>query len=67
MDAAVTEGQLNEHQSIRPFLKWAGNKYRVIERIKKLLPRGSRLIEPFVLNRIKIINERVCEHDNILF
>ena len=47
MDAAVTEGQLNEHQSIRPFLKWAGNKYRVIERIKKLLPSGSRLIEPF--------------------
>ena len=37
MDAAVT-GQLNEHQSIRPFLKWAGNKYRVIERIKKLYP-----------------------------
>ena len=47
MDAAVTGGQLNEHQSIRPFLKWAGNKYRVIERIKKLLPSGSRLIEPF--------------------
>ena len=46
MDAPVT-GQSCEHQTIRPFLKWAGNKYRIIERIKKLLPGGSRLIEPF--------------------
>lgn len=36
---------------VRPFLKWAGNKYRSIERIKALLPsEGSNncLIEPFV-------------------
>jgi DNA adenine methylase len=46
MDAPVT-GQLNGNQTIRPFLKWAGNKYRVIERIKNLLPEGTRLIEPF--------------------
>ena len=46
MDAPVT-GQLNDSQTIRPFLKWAGNKYRVISRIKKLLPDGTRLIEPF--------------------
>lgn len=31
----------------RPFLKWAGNKYRVLEQIKLLLPPGRRLIEPF--------------------
>ncbi len=33
--------------AIRPFLKWAGNKYRVLEQIKALLPQGQRLIEPF--------------------
>ncbi|HBC94350.1 MAG TPA: DNA adenine methylase [Pelotomaculum sp.] len=31
----------------RPFLKWAGGKYRIIERIKALLPEGDCLIEPF--------------------
>ncbi|MGB9792818.1 MAG: Dam family site-specific DNA-(adenine-N6)-methyltransferase [Thermacetogeniaceae bacterium] len=33
---------------MRPFLKWAGGKYRIIERIKEKLPPGKRLIEPFV-------------------
>ena len=32
----------------RPFLKWAGNKYQILERIKAVLPHGNRLIEPFV-------------------
>jgi len=32
---------------LRPFLKWAGNKYRVLDRIKPLLPESRRLIEPF--------------------
>ncbi|MBM7866129.1 Dam family site-specific DNA-(adenine-N6)-methyltransferase [Heliobacterium gestii] len=31
----------------RPFLKWAGNKYRIIHRILTVLPAGRRLIEPF--------------------
>ncbi|OPX84321.1 MAG: DNA adenine methylase [Pelotomaculum sp. PtaB.Bin104] len=31
----------------RPFLKWAGNKYQIIERIKAILPPGKRLVEPF--------------------
>lgn len=31
----------------RPFLKWAGNKYRILQRIQALLPPGRRLIEPF--------------------
>lgn len=34
--------------AMKPFLKWAGNKYRIIERIKAVLPPGKRLIEPFV-------------------
>ena len=32
----------------RPFLKWAGGKYRLLEKIKPVLPPGKRLIEPFV-------------------
>lgn len=32
----------------RAFLKWAGGKYGLIEPIRQLLPRGDRLIEPFV-------------------
>lgn len=33
--------------STRPFLKWAGSKYRVLEHIHEMLPAGRRLIEPF--------------------
>lgn len=37
----------------RPFLKWAGNKYRILEHINQVLPpvggrRARRLVEPFV-------------------
>jgi DNA adenine methylase len=32
---------------MRPFLKWAGGKYRLVERIKEKLPPGKRLLEPF--------------------
>ena len=31
----------------RPFLKWAGNKHRLLDRILPRLPAGDRLIEPF--------------------
>ena len=33
---------------MKPFLKWAGGKYRVLPQIEKILPHGNRLIEPFV-------------------
>lgn len=33
---------------MKPFLKWAGNKYQIIQRIQAILPPGKRLIEPFV-------------------
>ncbi|MBK8798818.1 MAG: Dam family site-specific DNA-(adenine-N6)-methyltransferase [Anaerolineales bacterium] len=33
---------------MRPFLKWAGGKARIVERIKAVLPAGERLVEPFV-------------------
>lgn len=32
---------------VRPFLKWAGNKYQIVRQIKAVLPPGQRLIEPF--------------------
>lgn len=33
---------------MKSFLKWAGGKYRLVDKIKALLPKGKRLIEPFV-------------------
>lgn len=33
---------------MKPFLKWAGNKYQIIEQILAVLPAGNRLIEPFI-------------------
>lgn len=35
-------------ERIRPFLKWAGGKYQIVDRIRETLPDGGRLIEPFV-------------------
>ncbi len=35
-------------EKVRPFLKWAGGKYRLVETICSQLPEGKRLIEPFV-------------------
>lgn len=32
---------------MKPFLKWAGGKHRLVERIKAELPPAKRLIEPF--------------------
>lgn len=31
----------------RPFLKWAGGKYRLLDRLLPSLPPGKRLVEPF--------------------
>ncbi|MBI3959871.1 MAG: Dam family site-specific DNA-(adenine-N6)-methyltransferase, partial [Chloroflexi bacterium] len=33
---------------MRTFLKWAGNKQRIVDRIAALLPAGQRLVEPFI-------------------
>lgn len=32
----------------RPFLKWAGGKYRLLHQLKSLLPAGNTFIEPFL-------------------
>lgn len=41
---------------MKPLFKWAGNKYRIIERIKKVLPQGDRLIEPFAGSAAVFLN-----------
>jgi len=38
----------NSKPGIRPFLKWAGNKYRIMHQVERMLPQGKRLVEPFV-------------------
>jgi DNA adenine methylase len=40
----------------RPFLKWAGNKYRTLTWIIPLLPQGRRLIEPFAGSAALFLN-----------
>jgi DNA adenine methylase len=47
---------------MKPFLKWAGNKYQIIERIKALLPPGNRLIEPFVGSGAVFLNTDYSEY-----
>jgi DNA adenine methylase len=41
---------------MKSFLKWAGNKYRIIEQIKTYLPLGKRLIEPFIGSATVFLN-----------
>lgn len=41
---------------MKPFLKWAGNKYQIVERIRAVLPPGKRLIEPFVGSGAVFVN-----------
>lgn len=40
----------------RPFLKWAGNKYRLLAQIIQVLPQGKRLIEPFAGSAALFLN-----------
>ena len=55
---AVKSNKNNKMQTnnIRPFLKWAGNKYRIIDRVKKALPQGKCLIEPFAGSAAVFLN-----------
>ena len=34
--------------NMKPCLKWAGNKYKLVDKIKSILPKSVRLIEPFL-------------------
>ncbi|MRX28614.1 Dam family site-specific DNA-(adenine-N6)-methyltransferase [Kangiella sp. HZ709] len=46
----------NPQKFQRPFLKWAGGKYRLLPRILKALPTGKKLIEPFVGSGVVFLN-----------
>ncbi|MBY0449492.1 MAG: Dam family site-specific DNA-(adenine-N6)-methyltransferase [Cyanobacteria bacterium] len=41
---------------MKPFLKWAGNKFAIIHRILGQLPEGNTLIEPFVGSAAVFLN-----------
>jgi DNA adenine methylase len=47
---------------MKPFLKWAGSKYKIIDRITKSLPAGNRLIEPFVGSGAVFLNTNYAEY-----
>jgi len=32
---------------VKPFLKWAGGKFRILDKILAEIPKGSRFVEPF--------------------
>jgi len=43
----VKDKERTTNKIVQPFLKWAGNKRSIINRIIPLLPEGKRLVEPF--------------------
>jgi DNA adenine methylase len=47
---------------MKPFLKWAGSKYKIIDRITQSLPDGNRLIEPFVGSGAVFLNTNYPEY-----
>lgn len=47
---------------VRPFLKWAGNKYQILERIGAVLPPGKRLIEPFAGSGAVFLNTHYSQY-----
>ena len=40
----------------RPFLKWAGGKFKILDAILAALPPGERLVEPFVGSGVVFLN-----------
>jgi len=48
----------NKPKNQRPLLKWAGNKYPIIDIVLASLPKGKRLVEPFVGSAAVFFNAR---------
>jgi len=46
----------------KPFLKWAGGKTKLCDRINEILPNGNRLIEPFVGSGAVFLNTNFEEY-----
>lgn len=51
-----------DNDAVRPFLKWAGNKFRIIDRVKRKLPKGKRLVEPFTGSGAVFLNTDYDEY-----
>ncbi len=51
---------------MKSFLKWAGGKYSIIETIKENLPKGKRLVEPFVGSGAVFIHASFEETFNLI-
>lgn len=47
---------------MKPFLKWAGGKYRIVEAIRRRLPSGRRLVEPFAGSAAVFLNTDYTEY-----
>lgn len=46
----------------KPFLKWAGGKTKLCDRINTVLPKGNRLIEPFIGSGAVFLNSNYNEY-----
>lgn len=46
----------------RPFLKWAGSKYRCLNKVLPALPPSNRLIEPFAGSAVIFMNTNYSTH-----
>lgn len=46
----------------RPFLKWAGGKFKILPEILAALPAGNRLVEPFAGSGAVFLNAGFCEN-----
>lgn len=55
-------GSVIEMSDTRPFLKWAGGKYQILDRIRGALPPGRRLIEPFVGSGAVFLNTEYSKY-----
>lgn len=53
---------MSKTASNKPFLKWAGNKFRIMDRIHKILPQGERLVEPFTGSGAVFLNTEYDEY-----
>ncbi len=55
-DSIADAERLHVVPPVRPFLKWAGNKFRLLPFIKPLLLPGKKLIEPFAGSAAVFLN-----------
>lgn len=46
----------------KPFLKWAGGKYRILDKVLATLPPGGKLIEPFAGSAAIFLNTNYEEN-----